>query len=418
MPSASGQSSYNMKTMFASIGLVAVGASSLHAEYAPGLTAGERTKLVTVSGSLRGFYDDNYTTQSSGTNALSSWGIEASPSISLNKVTSMTLFKASAVYDLKHYVTPNINDQTVQVSGLIDHKFTESQSLKVKDEFVVAQESAILDPVAQSTPVRTKGSNIRNSALADYLADLNKLLQVELTYNANVYHYQDKAYQPLLDRLEQLAGADLRFKFTPTVTGVVGYHYGDNSYSDKLIGGNVEGSIRDNRSHFGLAGVDVKVSKDLSASLRVGAQFFDYYNLHKTQVSPYADGSLNYRYADASYFQAGVKHLHNATDQTGNNLADPVLDVEATVAYLQLTQPLTFISPDLTAGVYGSFQHSVFNKGVLDGQSEDFYTASGTLAYRVNPNLSIETGYNYDEASSSIRPFTRNRVYLGFRASY
>ena len=86
-----------MKRIIASIGLVAVGASSLRAEYAPDLTAGERTKLVTVSGSLRGFYDDNYTTRPSGTNALSSWGIEASPSISLNKVTSMTLFKASAV---------------------------------------------------------------------------------------------------------------------------------------------------------------------------------------------------------------------------------------------------------------------------------------------------------------------------------
>lgn len=416
-----------MKRIFASIGLVAVGASSLHAQYSPGLTASERTKLVSLSGSLRGFYDDNYLTQTSQLKE-SSWGLEVSPSISLNKSTATTLFSASALYDFKHFVKNDVNDHSVQVNGLIDHKFTENQRLKVKDSFVVAQEPAVLESVVQSTPLRTAGSNLRNTASVDYLADLNRLLAVEVTYDATVYRYRDPIRKPTLNRLEQLAGLDGRFKFTPSTTGVLGYHFGNTAFSDRLLNNTVlPAKVRDNNSHFLLAGLDSKITPELTGSIRVGAQIFDYYNLHqapglsdKTQVSPYADASLSYNYAVGSYVQAGVKHLHNATDILGNSATSPVLDAESTVAYLSLTQPLNFISPDLTAGIYGSYQHSKFNDGALTEaqRSEDFYTASGNLAYRFNPNLSAEVGYNYDQASSAFRPFDRNRVYFGIRATY
>jgi hypothetical protein len=56
----------------------------LQAAYAPGLTAVERSKPWSVSAALRGFYDDNYATAPSGPLRKGSWGMDFSPSLSLN----------------------------------------------------------------------------------------------------------------------------------------------------------------------------------------------------------------------------------------------------------------------------------------------------------------------------------------------
>src|ERR1039457_4525834 len=50
-----------MKRIVASVGLVAVGASALHADMLPGFTS-ESGKPWTASATLRGFYDDNFNT--------------------------------------------------------------------------------------------------------------------------------------------------------------------------------------------------------------------------------------------------------------------------------------------------------------------------------------------------------------------
>jgi hypothetical protein len=42
------------------------------------------------------------------------------------------------------------------------------------------------------------------------------------------------------------------------------------------------------------------------------------------------------------------------------------------------------------------------------------------LAYRINQFLSAEAGYNYDKVDSDLvgRSYSRNRVYVGVRATY
>ncbi len=49
-----------MKKFIVSVGLVAAGSMSLHADYSP--DASDTSKIWTLSGTLRGFYDDNYLT--------------------------------------------------------------------------------------------------------------------------------------------------------------------------------------------------------------------------------------------------------------------------------------------------------------------------------------------------------------------
>jgi hypothetical protein len=74
----------------------------------------------------------------------------------------------------------------------------------------------------------------------------------------------------------------------------------------------------------------------------------------------------------------------------------------------------------------GQAQYSTFvggdalGQGSLNGRGEDFYVLGINFAYHVNPWFMTEAGYNYSKLNSDVyeRSYTRNMVYLGFRASY
>ena len=64
-----------MKKFFVSVGLAAAGTASLHAAYAPD-SHWTTSKMWSLSATLRGFYDDNYTTTPE---KRGSFGFEVSP---------------------------------------------------------------------------------------------------------------------------------------------------------------------------------------------------------------------------------------------------------------------------------------------------------------------------------------------------
>jgi hypothetical protein len=77
----------------------------------------------------------------------------------------------------------------------------------------------------------------------------------------------------------------------------------------------------------------------------------------------------------------------------------------------------------------GQFQHNSFENGVpsaagssitFKDKSENFFLVGLNLTYEINRFLAAEAGYNYDRLDSDLgfRSFTRNRVYVGLRASY
>lgn len=403
-----------MKRILASIGLVAIGASSLYAQ-----DSAEKVKPWSISGSLRGFYDDNYATQVSSAKQ-GSWGIEVSPSAKFKYDSGQTQVDAGYTYDLKWYEKPDNEDQSHQFHVGLNHKLTERYSLRASDTFVIAQEPELLSGGIVASPLRSTGSNIHNDGNFGFLTAVTEQFGVDLTYDNNLYSYQEETRAAQLDRDEHLAGIDLRWKFIPTTVGVLGYRYGETDYSHKVLqdsfGNAIESSQRNSRSHYFLAGVDEDFTSQLKGSVRVGAQYFDYYKEGKTQTSPYADASLAYTYLKGDSITVGVKHMHSATDILGNLYTDPVLDEEATVPYVSWTHKIT---PDLTGNVVGQFQRGSFNGGSYDGQTEDYYTISANLSYAINKFVSAEAGYSFDDLESSVgRSYTRNRVYLGVRATY
>ena len=142
-----------MKKFFVSVGLAAAGTASLQAAYAPDSNAMDTSKLWSLSGTLRGFYDDNYTTAPDGFKR-SSFGFEVSPQLKLNVPLQQTdigialhlrvlLLSGSGAASWQDPI-----DQTHQLDLWVDHAFTERWQGRLDDSFVVAQDPELLDPAA------------------------------------------------------------------------------------------------------------------------------------------------------------------------------------------------------------------------------------------------------------------------------
>jgi hypothetical protein len=464
-----------MNKVIASVGLAALSAASVQAQYTPNLTPLETSKPWTASISLRGFYDDNYLTlphnYAVGVNAagvavyshpLSSWGTEVIPSIAVNHSVADTLMSASYLYDLRWNENRSQTDQTHELTGRIDHEFSERYKISVYDTFVLAQEPTVIDSDVISSPLYHEGNNVHNNGHIDFTDSLTKNLDLHLGYNNSIYHYQETedsvigwpfspaaafpvqaqpSYSADLDRMEQLGTIDLRWKFTDETTGIFGYQYGHTAYTSPeyivypsgtfattyyepplppgVGNAGYHANIRNSDSHFAFVGVDQSFSPELNASVRVGGEYIDYYNFHTSRLSPYVDANITDQYQPGCSAQVGVKHIHNTTDVVGTAGTTPVLDEESTAVYASDTHRIT---EHLTASIMGQAQMSTFVGGGAgyDGREDDFFVVQANLTYHFNPWFMTEAGYNYTKLNSELpnRAYTRDFVYLGVRATY
>ncbi len=437
-----------MKKFLYSVGVVALGATSLSAQQAPGLSKLERSKPWSVSASLRGFYDDNYATLPDPI-AQDSFGFELSPSASLNLALDQTYIGISYLYSLRYVIDrrPDRDEHMHQLNAKLDHAFSERYKLELSESFVMAQEPAVIDPTGIITsPIRSEGDNIRNTASADFSAQLTPLLGTRLGYANNLYDYEQEGIDSrsaLLDRMEHDVTVNLRWQALPQTVGVLGYNFESVDYTADdavrlpqafsfpgiapfaaIVPSDPE--TRNRYSHFFYVGADHNFNARLNGSLRVGGQYTEFYNLVGTQssIGPYADLSLTYTYQQGSYLQAGLRHAPNATDLGVASATAFVVNQESTSLYASITHRIT---PRVTGNLLLQYQYSLANEfDVLtrevshsDG-GDHFYILGANLAYQINPYLMAELGYNYDRLESDFggRSYDRNRVYVGIRATY
>jgi hypothetical protein len=433
---------HDMKKLITSAGLVVLGAATLEAQQlyapAPGLTTTELSKPWSVSGAIRGFYDDNYALTPSGgiptaggvIKPQSSYGFEVMPSAALNWTMEQTYIGLSYVYGLTYFEDRPGNkiDQSHQANVKLSHAFTDRYKLDIADSFVATKEPDLLAPnVSPNATIRTRQDMVRNYGSANFSAGLSDQLSVVLGYSNTFYDFSDSgpgSLSALLDRDEHLATANLRWQALPQTVALVGYSFGILDYSrantdtmifDPMIGRDLTSRERSSYSHYVYAGIDQSFNPQLDASVRVGAQITDYYNYPGNtddHISPYADANLTYHVTPDSWIQVGVRHSMMATDGAA-------LDQENTTAYGSVNYR---VLPPLVASLLGQYQYNTFNQGYGEyaGKAENFYLVGLNLAYDFNKFLAAEVGYNYDRLDSDLafRTFTRNRVYIGLRASY
>ncbi|MHC1768368.1 MAG: outer membrane beta-barrel protein [Verrucomicrobiia bacterium] len=440
-----------MKKLITSASLAVLGAASVNAQQvyapAPGLTSTQLAKPWSVSAAVRGFYDDNYAlTPSAGlinprtgerVKPQESWGYELTPSAALNWTMDQTYLGLSYLYSFKYFEdrADNKYDQTHRVDFKLSHAFSDRYKLDLADSFVKTREPDLIAPGnAPNSTIRTRQDVLRNYGTAAFSAGLTDQLSTLIGYSNTLYDFDDSgtgSLSALLDRMEHLATVNLRWQALPNTVALVGYNFGLMDFTgdeNTLIlnpnrppGGFLNSDERNQYSHYAYVGADHSFNPQLDTSVRVGAQFTEYYNLpgeDESDVSPYADANLTYRMTPDSSAQIGVRHSRIATDGAA-------LDQENTTVYGSVSYR---ILPPLTASLLGQYQYNTFEEGqpsqvagvTFKDQSENFWLVGLNLTYEINRFLAAEAGYNYDHLDSDLgfRSFTRNRVYVGLRATY
>jgi hypothetical protein len=443
-----------MKKLITSAGLAVLGAASVNAQQvyapAPGLTSTQLSKPWSVSAAIRGFYDDNYALTPSGgiVNSVTgeriepqeSYGYEVTPSAGLNWAMEQTYIGLSYLYSLKYFEDrpEHKYDQTHRADAKISHAFSERYKIDLADSFVLTREPDLIAPVnAPNATIRTRQDVLRNYGTATFSAGLTDQLSALLGYANTLYDFSDEgagSLSALLDRMEHLGTVNLRWQARPDTVGILGYQFGLTDFTgddNTLIvnpnwpgAGNpyLQSDERNNISHYAYVGADHTFNPQLDTSIRIGAQFTEYTDLpgsDEDNISPYADANITYRMTTDSSAQLGVRHARTATDAAA-------LDQESTTVYGSLNYRI--IAP-LTASLLGQYQYNTFEEGqptsigssvTFRDKSENFFLVGLNLTYEINRFLSAEAGYSYDRLDSDLnfRSFTRNRVYVGLRATY
>ena len=256
-----------MKKLFVSAGLVALGAAAL-----PSATASSTSPdYWNVSGTLRGFYDDNYNIGTS----RGSGGVEVSPSVSFHVPLQQTDIGIKYTYGAYYYqdrqdLGLNAFDQTHQVDLWLDHAINEQWHLNLTDSFASGQEPDLSQNAGTPLAVqyRVNGDNISNHGSVALTTDWTRLFSTVLTYDNSVYDYDNSGAQTgaaagapifsgiptflthaglagwqmfnngtgpslsgILDRVEESASLDLKWHLQPETTVFVGYQFSWVNYT-------------------------------------------------------------------------------------------------------------------------------------------------------------------------------------------
>ena len=383
-----------------------------------GLQAADAGKVWEVTGSLRGFYDDNYTTSPEDL-AEESWGIEVSPGINLTIGEGTDLeFSAGYAFGMRYYEDRNDEDYGHELGISLNKAFSNTSLLQLSDSFVIAQEPEILNG---GTPLRTEGDNLRNTISASYRQVLAGNILGELGYGNSIFDYEEAIHSALLDRSHNQVNLDVIYDMEQTEY-FVGYKFASTDFDGgelKVPGLDFKSDARDNDSHYGYVGVRHQLNKEFVASAQVGAQYVDYYNFNlmpglipEDETSPYVNASMAWGYAEGSQLVAGVSLARGATDLQA-------ADQETSAVYAQFLHKIT-------AKVHGTltarYQDSEISGGTerVDGKTESLMLLGASLTYAIADNIWTELAYNYDELDSDIprRSFERNYLSIGIGTSY
>jgi hypothetical protein len=441
-----------MKKLFVSAGLVAIGTAGLHAGdvYAPDISAQDASRLWSVSGTLRGFYDDNYTTSHSDSSGKrASWGAEVSPSVGLVMPLQQTELGVRYTYGLYYYqdrsnLGQNPFDQSHQADFWIDHAFSERWEAKVQDTFIDAQDPQ-LSASATSLPYRATGNNYQNIGTASIHTEWSALFSTDLSYQNQWIHYREHgttiadlmapggtpSYAGLLNQDGHSIMLNLNYEYLPGVTFQVGDSFDLVNYTgDEPIGIDPLGNVfyskdRDMFSDQIYVGGQYAFTENLNASVNVGASIVDSYatpsfdsGQSTTQVQPYANIALTYTYLPGDYAQVGfTQSSASANISAVNSAGQLTLYQESSVLYASINHQIT---PYLLLNVIGHYEYSYYVGGAFDGGGQDWYTLEFDLTYKINDYLSAEAGYtfNYYNAGNALPSYTRNVEYIGLTASY
>lgn len=460
-----------MKKFVVSTSLAAISAASIQTGLSQNLEL-VLPKAWSISGTLRGFYDDNYNIAEAN---KGSWGGEIAPSVSYNlplRQTDMGIRYNYALYYYNDRDNAGLDpfDHSHQVEVWLEHAFNTRWKLRLTDTFAIGQEPELLQPDPGSgspTPYRISGNNIANHGNISLDTQWTRQFSTSVHYGNNFYDYEDKgtgvipggllggigfpvstpggsgfqqldggaSLSGLLDRVDHDVGIDFQWTFSPETMVFIGGSYSWTEYlGDEPISvfnyvdtaANPRNLVyysrnRDSRSYSGHVGLSHQLTSNISVMLSAGASYTDSFNdplAEPAHIAPTASASISYTYIPGSYVQLGVTHAQNATDVVAPGDEGSITQYQyTTVVYGDINHKFT---EKLIGTLIGRFTYSTFQGGAARSEADYGFNLGLNLNYRINRHFSADAGYNFDTLLSGLvgRDYDRNRVYLGLSANY
>ena len=401
-----------------------------------------------IEASVKGFYDDNINTTPSGApGKTASWGMEMAPSGVVGINTGQLEAAIGYGYNMKYYENrSNSADHRHLAGGMVAYELSPRARIEAMNFFVVGQESDVLDPSGTFT-TRVNGDNMRNLAGIGGFYELTRLLSLDVGYANYFVDYDNDGFagsrSALLDRMEHRSSVELQWQPTDTTTGLVGYRFNvtDQTGDDPLavlVGGNITPDSRDSRSHSPYLGVQHRFSARLSGAVRAGVQFVEFPNLARVVaaaapaapapdtdlISPYAMANLAYSIGEGGSINMGASYDRSPTDLFALDAnSAPTRDAGRAKVFSGISYQFT---PRITGRVNAEFHHVKYNGGAGDDTVDLVFLGGGGLEYLIIKNasvfeeVSLEASYAFDrlDSDTTLRGFSRHRVYLGLNAAF
>lgn len=290
-----------------------------------------------------------------------------------------------------------------RLSGSVDHAFSENVRLRMDDQFQYIQNPATAlsgAPGAGNYQNQGYTLNVFNARLS---YDVDARNAVVGKYRNTNYEYSKQPFANGLDRNEQLAGVEYRYKNAADSAIVAEYRIQFVNYN-KAVGA-------DSSSNFFLVGYDHEVNTKLSYQSRAGVELRDH-DTYGNSTNPYAELSAVYEYGTASSLSGGVYARTAESNSIGTNLNQDSVGI-----FLNLTHAFT---GTLTGSANVGYDFSNLEDNVVADIEEDTFRAGLGLTWAFAERWDAMVTYDYDNVSSdsAVREYDRHRVLLSTRYTF
>ena len=360
---------------------------------------------------LSGGYDDiKYNSSSSGQPNLNSGFIEGGIGVAYSDNSLPLQYKIYGDVGALHYFEnePGLQDIYYNTRLGFEVAYSVSRRLKISDNFYFAYEAepdyGVGVSVGTFSGQYLYGYNNLNVAYA-----WTERFSTTTSYTIDGIDYtNDPTIANSENHLEQIIAQQVSYALSRTTNLTAEYRFSMIRYSNGVVSNTT--SNPDYVSHYAMIGVNQAWSPRLSASLSVGAQFYE--SNREDKVGPAAEASVDYKLSRKSsirwYAQAGY-------DPTllGDYAANYAFHTGITGSY-RITD--TFA---VNAGIH--YVYSMYD-GYQDlgGFHENELDLTAGFTYNILKNLSVDANYSYTTISSELdsQSYERNRVNVGLNATF
>jgi hypothetical protein len=375
----------------ASLGLCA----ALRAVYAP-IPVQQQGRDVTISLETGVTYNTNIF--GAATDPISSLVYEVSPDITFNSSLSEQSFLTASFHPTLDYFDNRPGDKTIYsqaIDAKLAHAFSKTSVFDISDAF-----SSDHNPEAllNGVPVNSDQSLDSNEFDTRYTFSPIEKLGMAVKARSIYYDYTDPVLGDELNRFENLYGLEFDYSVLPELKAAGEYRHQDIDYTT---------DPQDNNKHsdFLMAGFDYAAGPQMTATLRLGAEYRRRAGL-SDETSPYVEFSAKYNYAKGSFVSAGYVYNFEET-------SDPVhfSDEKTNRLFVNIQHAFSALIVG-SASVDYEPAKLIGRPGQVDVE-EDTTHAGVALSYLPTKNWTVSASYDYDFVDSQLSYRGMNRSRYG-----